>query len=313
LSACAPTVQRALVAPAAFDGPRFAPEGLISFDGAVLGLHRWLPAGAPWATIVALHGMNDYAEAFYLAGPYWSERGVAVYAYDARGFGRSPGRGFWAGADLLTGDLHAAVQAARAAHPEALLAVVGDSMGAATALAAFGTEAAPPADRLILAAPAVWGWSSLPATYSAALWLGAHTLPARAVRPPRAVQRRITPSDNLEMLRKIGRDPLMLFSTRIDAVYGLVGLMERAYRAAPLINRPTAVLYGARDDIIPKAAFAQTAARLPPWARTVYYPEGYHMLLRDLQAERVFADVLAFLRAPQEPFPSGTGAFSAVS
>jgi hypothetical protein len=34
-------------------------------------------------------------------------------------------------------------------------------MGAATAMAVFGADAAPKADRLVLVAPAVWGWSTL--------------------------------------------------------------------------------------------------------------------------------------------------------
>ena len=54
------------------------------------------------AVIIALHGMNDYANTYYLAGPWFAERGVALYAYDARGFGRSPNRGLWPGERLMT-------------------------------------------------------------------------------------------------------------------------------------------------------------------------------------------------------------------
>ena len=41
---------------------------LVSFDGARLALATWIPAGprAPWAAIVALHGMNDDKNAFHL-------------------------------------------------------------------------------------------------------------------------------------------------------------------------------------------------------------------------------------------------------
>ena len=178
-------------------------------------------------------------------------------------------------------------------------------MGAATAIAAFAAEDAPEIDRLILVAPAVWGWSTMPRSYAVTLWLGAHTFPWRAVSPPRRVQRRITPSDNIEMLRRIGRDPHMIFSTRIDAVYGLVNLMETASERAGDLNGDIAFLYGARDDIIPRASAEAAAARLPPHARTAIYENGYHMLLRDLQAEVVYADILSFLRDSEAPFPSG--------
>lgn len=307
LAACAPTVQRALVAPASYQGAHFdaAAQRFYSFDGAPLGLSAWLPDGEPWAVIVGAHGMNDYGEAFYLAGPWWAKQGIATYAYDARGHGRSPNRGVWGGAKLLTEDLRTAVRVARRAHPGAVIAVVGDSMGGATAVTAFASDDPPPADRLVLVAPAVWGWSTLPRSYAATLWVGAHTFPYRAVTPPKGVQRRIVASDNNEMLRKIGRDRLMLFTTRIDAVYGLVGLMERASDGAGRLAVPTAFLYGAKDQIIPRASALRAAQRLPVSARTAVYPEGYHMLLRDKQAETVWKDVAAFLRDPVAPFPSG--------
>ncbi|GAM99941.1 lysophospholipase [alpha proteobacterium U9-1i] len=306
LSACVPTVQRAHSPLATYEGPRFdvAAHKFYSFDGAELGLSAWTPDAEPWAVIIGLHGMNDYAEAFYLSGPWFAERGVATYAYDARGFGRSPRRGVWGGQRLMTEDVRTAVAAARRLHPHAKIAVVGDSMGAATAIATFGAPDAPAIDRLILVAPAVWGWSTLPEHYAATLWVGAHTFPWRPVSAPRNVQRRIVPSDNREMLRRIGRDQNMIFRTRIDAVYGLVGMMETASRRSSNLNGDVAFLYGARDQIIPRASALRAARRLPETARTAVYAEGYHMLLRDLGREVVFNDILSFLQEPSAPFPS---------
>lgn len=289
-----------------FTGPRLEPEAghFVSFDAARLGLSTWTPEGEVEAVIIGLHGMNDYAETFYLAGPHWAAQGIATYAYDARGFGRSPNRGIWPSADLMVADLRAAVSAARRRHPGAPITVVGHSMGGAAAIAAFASDDPPEADGVVLVAPAVWGWSSLPDLYAAALWISAHTAPWRNVSPPRSVRRTITPSDNVDMLRKIGSDPLMLFTTRIDAIYGLVGLMERAADDIGRIDAPTVFLYGANDDIIPIEAAKAAAARLPAHARTAFYPQGYHMLLRDLSAERVWRDIAAVAKDSDAPLPS---------
>ncbi len=306
VAGCAPTVQAALQPPGEFQGAHFLTDAFVSFDGARLGLSKWAPpAGTePWAVVIGLHGMNDYANTYFMAGPYWAARGIATYAYDARGFGRSPRRGEWGGEELLTEDLRTACRVARRDHPNAILAVVGESMGGATAIATFGAPGAPPIDRLVLAAPAVWGWSDLPDMYALTLWLGAHTMPGRAVTAPRNVQRRIVPSDNVEMLRAIGRDRNMIFQTRVDALYGLVTLMETAAdRVATLTPAPLYV-YGARDMIIPRASAERAAAALPQGARTLLYENGYHMLLRDLQAQAVFADIEAYLRDPNTAFPS---------
>ncbi len=166
LAACVPTVQRAGSPMDGFTGPRFEPvaERFISFDGAELGLTAWLPPNnqEPHALIIGLHGMNDYANTFYLAGPWFAERGVAVFAYDARGFGRSPNRGVWAGERLMMEDLRTAVRVARSTYPNAEIVVVGDSMGSAEAIATFGAPGAPTVDRLVLVAPAVWGWLAPP-------------------------------------------------------------------------------------------------------------------------------------------------------
>lgn len=308
LAACAPTIQRAQSVDGLMEGPRFdvAAERFISFDGAPLGLTAWLPSEGqePHAVIIGLHGMNDYANTFYLAGPWFAERGVALYAYDARGFGRSPNRGIWPGERLMTEDLRTAVRVARRQHPNATIAIVGDSMGAASAMATFGAADAPEIDRLVLVAPAVWGWSTLPDHYALTLWLGAHLMPWRAVEPPRNVVRRITASDNQEALLQAGRAPHMIWSTRIDALYGLVSLMERAHERSANLDGDVLFLYGANDQIIPRGSAIAAARRLPASARTAHYENGWHWLLRDLQREVVYADILAFIENPNAALPS---------
>ena len=85
--------------------------------------------------------------------------------------------------------------------------------------------------------------------------------------------------------------------------------MENAHRATPRLTTdvPMLLTYGAKDIVIPEAGVRRTARRLPAHVRTAYYPDGYHMLLRDLQAETVFEDVLAFLAEPEAPLPSEVG------
>jgi alpha-beta hydrolase superfamily lysophospholipase len=310
MAACAPLRQGAYTPGAGFAGPSFAEPVFTSFDGAPLGLTVWSPPEgvAPWAVIVGVHGMNDYANAFHLAAPWWAERGVVTYAYDQRGFGRSPHRGIWPEPEVMRADLATAVEVARAAHPEAILAVVGISMGGAVAMTLFGgPEPRQGVDRLVLSGPGLRGWGALPWSYRASLSLSSHVRRDWVVVPPRVVVRNIMPSDNIAMLRRMGADPLSLHNNRIDTVHGVVSMMEDAHRAAANLPPRTLVLYGAKDQVIPEAGVKRTTPLLPGHVRTAYYPEGYHMLLRDLQAERVWADVLAFLRDADAPLPSGVG------
>lgn len=281
---------------------------LISFDGAELGLTVWDTEAAPEIVIIGVHGMNDYANAFHMAAPYWAARGVKTYAYDQRGFGRSVGRGEWPDEDLMREDLRTATALVKARHPEATLAVVGISMGGAVAMSAFGSDRPPEGvDRVVFSGPGLRGWGTIPAIQRVALWTSVRVRPGWVVRPPRFVK--IEPSDNIEMLRRLWSDPLGIRTNKIEQVHGVVSVMESAHRAAPNLpaSVPMLLTYGAKDIVIPEKGVRRTAKRLPGHVRSAYYPDGYHMLLRDLQAETVFDDVLAFLRDADAPLPSQVG------
>ncbi len=309
LAACAPTLQEAGAPPAGFVGPHLGAHDFVSFDGARLGLTEWDASnGQPSVVIIGVHGMNDYANAFHLAAPYWADRGVTTIAYDMRGFGRSPHRGLWAPDALNIEDLRTIVALARRKYPAATIAVAGESLGGAVAIEAFASDRPPAGDRLVLLAPAVWGWSTQPVTYRALLWIVAHAAPDEVLTPPDWLTRKISASDNRAELIAMGADPLMIWGARTDALYGLVDTMQHAYSDIGAVRAPTLYLYGAHDEIIPKKPAFRAAARLPPGDRTGFYADGWHLLLRDKQALNVWRDTLAFIRDPRTPLPSGAPA-----
>jgi alpha-beta hydrolase superfamily lysophospholipase len=307
LGACSPIVQQQpMRPPASFAGPAVGGDRFISFDGAPLGLSHWAAKGGePRVVIVGVHGMDDYANTFWTAAPWWAERGVETWAYDQRGFGRSPQRGVWGSQALMTEDLRTLCALLRKRHPHAVLAVVGESMGGAVTIDAFASDRPPDADRVVVLAPAVWGWSNQPPLNKALLWVGVKLFGAQPVEAPDIVVDHIQASDNLPELRRMGRDPLMIWGTRPDTLYGLMNLMEAANREAGRVRTPMLYLYGAHDQIIPPDATRMAVARLGPEIRTGYYTEGWHLLLRDYQAETVWRDVLSFIDDPSAPLPSG--------
>ena len=305
-AACAPLTQHPGRPDGSFAGPRLEDRDFISFDGTKLALQHWDPPGdEPWAVVIGLHGMDDYANTFHLAADYWAQKGIATWAYDQRGFGRSPHRGLWPGRELMDEDLRTFAALIRERYPHAIIAVAGISMGGAVAVDSFASPRPPTADRLVLLSPAVWGWSSQPLPYRIALWAMAHTTPGLSLNPPDFITRKIRASDNIQELIRMGRDPNMLWGARTDAVYGLVGLMQHGWSETGRLTIPTLYAYGAKDQIIPKDAALHAAAALPATGRTAYYADGYHLLLIDLENPRVWDDVAAFIRDPAAPLPSG--------
>jgi alpha-beta hydrolase superfamily lysophospholipase len=306
VQACTPLlVQQPLTPAAGFRGARLENDWVVSFDGARLGLRHWDTVGDPWAVIVGVHGMNDYSNAFHLAAPWWTEQGIATYAYDQRGFGRSPERGVWAGDALMIEDLRTVTALVRARFPHAIVVVAGESMGGAVAAEAFASDRPPAADRLVLLSPAVWGWSTQDLPNKTMLWFAANFTAGKVYEPPRWLTSRISPTDNREELIAMGRDPQMIWGARSDALYGLVSMMQRASDVVGQTAVPTFYLHGAHDQIIPKNAAQLAASHLKPTDRSANYANGYHLLMRDKQGPIVWADVAAFIRDPKAPLPSG--------
>ena len=304
------TAEGNAVAPA---GPPLAPllaeRAITARDGARLPLRAWLPEGKPRAVILALHGFNDYSNAFAAPAAVWAKDGIATYAYDQRGFGDAPLRGGWPGTRLLAEDLATASRLIKARHPQTSLYCLGESMGGAVVATAASGEAGAPrpaCDGIILAAPAVWARETMTFFERAALWTGDTFFPDMTLTG-RGLN--IMPSDNIEMLRQLARDPLVIKETRVAAVKGLVDLMDTALASAPQVTAPMLLLYGDRDELVPRAPTERFIAGLPfaerRTRRIAWYEAGYHMLLRDLEAPAVWRDVGSWIGDHDAPLPSG--------
>jgi acylglycerol lipase len=294
---------------AAADAPELTGDRFVAADGAALPLRRWLPPGSPAAVILALHGFNDYSNAFAGPGAAWARLGIATYAYDQRGFGAAPGRGRWVGGQRLAEDAAGAARLLRQRYPSVPLYLLGESMGGAVAvLAASGKSGAPvPAvDGVILVAPAVWGRETMTLLERVSLWF-AGLMPDASFSPD-IIPIEIMPSDNIAMLRAFNADPLVIVETRADAINGLVDLMSAALHAGAWFDAPALLLYGEHDEIVPRVPMQRFVRALPPQAelrqRVALYPRGYHMLLRDLDASLPVGDVAAWVADHAAPLPS---------
>jgi alpha-beta hydrolase superfamily lysophospholipase len=250
-------------------------------DGTELPLRYWPPQNnqSPKVIVLGIHGFNDHAGGFSATAAALNEAAIGVYAFDQRGFGRTESRGRWPGTETLVDDAIAVTQAIQAQHPEQPLYIMGHSMGAAVTTLMLERASDLEIAGSVLVAPAFWARQTMPWYQRWALWAG----------------ERLT-------------HPYWIRDTRVDALAGVVSLMDTALNALPPRPSPprTLILYGLADEVIPPPAACAMLRRFPPkndW-QAVIYPDGYHMLTRYTGAEQTLADLRHYLLNRPGAMPS---------
>jgi len=275
-------------------------------DGYQLPLSRWEAEGKARAVLLSLHGFNDYSFAFDDLGRYLSHHGITVIAYDQRGFGKTSGAGLWHGSERLSADLVAMTALLREQYAGVPLYLLGESMGGAVLLTSLAS-APIDVDGIVLLSPAVWSRSNMPYYQRFALWVAVNTFPGVQLTGKGLD---IHPSDNIDMLRALGRDDLVIKATRIDALYGISNLMDRAMLASNNASGNILLLYGEQDEIIPAPPTCELFEKLSSSSSTrltaVTYEHGYHMLTRDLQAAVVLEDIATWIAKHETPGNPGS-------
>jgi len=299
LAACAGPGEP-LPAPA---GPR---ETFTADDGVRLPMRTFAAGPRPKAVLVALHGFNDYSG--FIAGPaeYFAQAGIRTVAYDQRGFGAAPDRGRWAGTQRMVDDFLAFVRRVRREHPGVPLFVLGESMGGAVIAVALARQPAIDIDGAVLVTPAIWSRDTMPWYQRFGIWIGAGLSPGMTLS---STTFGIVPSDNGAERARFAADPLTIKQTRLDTLDGLTDLMDQAMPSVARVRQRTLLVYGLRDVMIPRRPMIALLERLPqeasPDLRFGVYPDGYHVLLRDLQRRVVWDDVLSWMLEPEAALPSG--------
>lgn len=290
--------------------PVFGAEAFLTADGYRLPYDRYGPK-RPQAVVLALHGFTEHRGVQRRLAMALAEHDIAVYAYDQRGFGETRYRGIWPGIDALISDARTTLALVQARYPDRPVHLLGESMGGAVAMLATADDAlaTPPASVLLLA-PAVWSRESMPWYQRSALWFGEMLAPSLIFNPLEA--RRIAdvqPTNDPEVIAEMRADERMLREVRTDMIVGMTDLMDRALAATDTLDDDALVLYGLEDEIIPPEATCSMLTRIEerdrPWPTIAVYPDGYHLLARDLRARETLDDIVAWIEGDTRALPSG--------
>jgi acylglycerol lipase len=268
-------------------------EKLQTARGVAIHVRSWLPAAAPRAIVAVCHGVKSHSGYYQWASEQLVARGLAVYALDLHGRGKSEGERFYLEKieDYLE-DVDTLVGLARSRHPSLPVFLLGHSAGgvissvytlehqaelAGLICESFAFEVYAPDFALTI----VKGLSHI-APHLQVLNLKTEDFS----RDPAAVQAMID-------------DPLIANEVQPSStVAELVRADDRLRREFPLITLPVLILHGTADKVTRPSGsqlFYDTAGSTD---KTLKLYEGHaHDLLNDLDRERVMEDITAWIAA----------------
>lgn len=295
--------------------------------GAELFVYRWLPekADAVRAVVQVTHGMAEHAGRYAGLARFLNEKGVAVYANDMRGHGRTAAtpaeRGHLADADgweLVVEDMFRLTATIHESHPRLPVFLLGHSMGSLLArdyIASFGGEidgvllSGTSGDPgllgrigLLIARLESWGRGRrAPSPLLTRLSFGAFN---RAFEPARTEFDWLS-RDSDEVDAYVG-DPACGFVCSAGFYLDLLSGLRKIHRASTVgavrKDLPVHIFSGAEDPVGQrgKAARRLFEAYRQAGLRDVslrLYEDGRHEMFNELNSQEVYQDVIGWLEA----------------
>jgi alpha-beta hydrolase superfamily lysophospholipase len=257
--------------------------------------YRSWVADNPSTLVVFLHGLGEHVGSYVPFAEALNGAGIAVWAHDHAGHGRSQGvRVLIDNIDDLLDDAETLLSLARAEHPDLPFVLIGHSLGSAVATLLTAERLLPSGTRpsaLVLAGSSLVQVPGVENELVALLATG------------------IDPMDLRKDPGEMTRDPAYAQQIRDDVLTWQGGIRLETLQALGLaaarlstvvesgtIDVPVLFIHGAKDDMA-SAAGAERAAELLPNARAVIFPDDLHNILNEIDRDEVYRVVIDFIRA----------------
>lgn len=268
-------------------------ETLEGVGGVSIFMRSWQPAGDPRAIVAMVPGFNSHSGYFKWVGEQFAANGLAAYAVDLRGRGKSEGERFYVESiSEYVSDVDLMVQTAKSRQPGLPVFVLGHSAGGVISCV-YTLEHQDELAGLICESFAF----RVPAPDIAlAAFKGLSHL------APHAHLFKLKNEDfsrDPEVVHMMNTDPLIDNETQpLLTVAEMVRADERLEREFPLITLPVFILHGTSDNATKFSGsqfFYDTAGSKD---KTIGLYEGhYHDLLNDVGKELVMRDIQGWIDA----------------
>lgn len=255
----------------------------------------WTPEGQPRGVVILSHGLGEHAGRYHHVAKRFGEAGLATYALDHRGHGRSGGkRVYLRRIEEYTADFATLVGITKREHPGVPKIVLGHSMGGAIVFS-YGVERPEDYDLMVLSGPAVAaqdGVSALLAAVGKVLGRIAPGVPVQTLDAT-AVSR------DPEVVAAYQADPLVWHGKVPAGIAGeLIRVGETMPARAHAIDRPLLVVHGSDDRLVHyRGSERLVEAVASDDVHLKVYPGLYHEVFNEPERAMVLGDVLSWLDA----------------
>ena len=249
------------------------------------------PTAAPKAILVICHGVNSHSGQYGWAIERFAERGLAVYALDLRGRGRSEGERFYIeSVDEYVADLAMTIRLAKQRHPGLPLYLLGHSAGGVVSCT-YALDNQAELAGLICESFAFQVYA--PDVALALIKGVSHLLPHAPILHLKNEDFSRDPA----VVAALDADPLTANETQpTSTVAALVRADERLEKEFPRITLPLLIMHGTADKATRPSGsqlFFDTAGAADKSLKL--YDGHFHDLLADVGKERVLDDMWAWI------------------
>jgi alpha-beta hydrolase superfamily lysophospholipase/SAM-dependent methyltransferase len=266
-----------------------------SWDGAQLFYRAWIPERPTENALLLFHRGHEHSGRWADVVEMLGLEDVAIFAWDARGHGRSDGeRGAADNFGTLVKDVDAFVRHVSEHHGFVMenIIVLAHSVGAVT-VSAWVHDYAPPIRAMILATPAFRVRLYVP------LAIPSLRLKQKFVGPGHVksyVKAKMLTHDP-EQAALYDADPLIFRQIAVNVLIGLHDAGTRLLADAGAINLPTLMLSAGRDWVVSLKAQREFFNRLSSSEKRMHvFPAAFHALFHERERAQVVDRIRDFVR-----------------
>ncbi len=269
-----------------------------SWDGAQLFYRAWLPPTTAGQALVLFHRGHEHSGRFEELVDRLDLRDYAVFAWDARGHGRSPGERGWAPSfATLVRDADCFVKhlSAQYSIPVENMGVIAHSIGAVLA-SVWVHDYAPPIRALVLASPAfrvklyvpfALAFLRLQLKFRKKAFVKSYVRPGMLTHDPAECE-------------SYAKDPLISRSVAVNLLVEMHDAATRVMRDASAISTPTLLLSSGKDYVVKLPPQRRFFRDLGSSVKESHEYEGfYHDLLHERDRDQPIAKIREFLKVGQ--------------